>query len=741
MVAQQPLRARWVSSREAALALRYLPPYRLAKGTLLSSLNVPSREEQVLESSETTPRRMGLWVVVVGLLLLAVGALGEEPRSVSIVDASSPALPAAVRASHGFDPAESAGLFVGIRDFRDRAIDPIPYAVDDAVDLAHLFSLELGLIPVEKVTLCLAGEPEKPESKQRLAALRGARTCNAEKIAILEEVRRLETATNSDGLVVVALASHGFSRAGADTVVAVNSLRDLLPDTGLSFSTLLDLVGDAGAPRRLVLVDACRERLTSKRGSGQDPTTKLGQGFLDAMERARGTAVLMGTVLGGYSYNDHDRQAGVFTAAVIDGLRGEAPANEAGLITVGQLGDFVNERVAAWVHRKQPTGASQSPGITRILDETSKSLPLAISPSIYAGLAEYRQRRDAALQTLGGLVAERKITGRFFDELVEALEPEIPSPERQQLLAGIESSGESAWAVRGLESFFEEHRVVLLGASLSPVQSAGDVMVEPVLDMRFRYIPAGTFVMGSPEDEEGHNDGETQHEVTLIRGFWMGETEVTQGQWRTLMGSRPSYFSECGDSCPVERVSWYEAVAFANKVSERAGLPFCYRLEDCSGHLGGGCSESEAYCAGDYRCNMVESMGPTCRGYRLATESEWEWAARAGTAGSRHGSDLGSIAWNLSNSGSTTRPAGGKISNTWGLHDMLGNVYEWTWDWKGAYPTVPQQDPVGPQSGSLRVLRGCSWFSFARVCRSAYRNGGPPGYRDGGFGFRLVRQP
>lgn len=684
-------------------------------------------------------RRAGLCLVAALLPVCSLWA--EQAREVKIVDASGSAVPTEVRAAHGFDPADSAGLFVGIRHFDDPSITEIPYAVDDAVDLAHLFSLELGLIPVENVTLCLAGDPEKPESQQRLKALARARRCDPGLTQLFAELKRLKTSSGLKGLAVVALASHGFSANGADTVVAKDSQADLLPSLGVSFASLLNQIEQARAPRRLVLVDACRERLTGRRSLGQDPTTVLGQGFLKAMGQSRGTAVLMATVLGGYSYNDHQRKAGVFTAAVIDGLRGEAP-DDAGLITVDRLASYVNDRVAAWVQREKPKGASQSPGIAMWVGETARALPLAISPQAYGALEQYRQQRDAALQSLLRLLEREKISGAQYDELKRALTPDAPSPERRRLIAGVEAAQKDDWAVRGLKSYFEEQRSVLLPGTSSPpppqVLKAGDEMAEPEFGMRFRYIPPGTFQMGSPKTEEGRDDDETLHTVTLSRGFWMGETEVTQKQWRDLMGTDPSSFADCGDSCPVEQVNWYEVVAFANELSDRAGLERCYLVLGFNGKRAGEGLEYES----------VRFEGLDCKGYRLPTEAEWEYATRAGVSGARHGRDVGAIAWYTTNSDSTTHPVGQKHANAWGLHDMLGNVWEWTSDRANfvAGKLVTRlyidgtTDPFS-ETGSIRVLRGCGWSFSARICRSAFRYGRWPGNRDNYVGFRLVRLP
>ena len=215
--------------------------------------------------------------------------------------------------------------------------------------------------------------------------------------------------------------------------------------------------------------------------------------------------------------------------------------------------------------------------------------------------------------------------------------------------------------------------------------------------MEFVPIPAGSFLMGSPEDEQDRGSDETQHAVTISQGFWMGKYEVTQGQWEAVMGSNPSRYSQCGPRCPVEQVSWDDVQEFIARLNAREG--------------GSG-----------YR-------------YRLPTEAEWEYAARAGTSGARYG-ELDEIAWYAGNSGETIHPVGQKLANAWGLHDMLGNVWEWTADWYRSYPGA---DDEFDYSGSRRVFRGGGWSDGAWYVRSAYRSITSPGYRFNFIGFRLVR--
>ena len=220
------------------------------------------------------------------------------------------------------------------------------------------------------------------------------------------------------------------------------------------------------------------------------------------------------------------------------------------------------------------------------------------------------------------------------------------------------------------------------------------------LGMEFVWIPAGNFLMGSPMDEEDHSYIERQHEVRISAGYWMKKHEVTQGEWVVVMGTNPSYFSDCGPRCPVEEVSWDDTQEFIRRLNSR---------ESGSGNV-----------------------------YRLPTEAEWEYAARAGTPGARYG-EIGTISWYLANSGGSTHPVGQKRPNAWGLHDMLGNVWEFVGDWFDGYPSGPVTDPGGPESGSIRVYRGGSYLFPARFVRSAYRNYGSLSTRRYDIGFRLIR--
>jgi formylglycine-generating enzyme required for sulfatase activity len=233
-------------------------------------------------------------------------------------------------------------------------------------------------------------------------------------------------------------------------------------------------------------------------------------------------------------------------------------------------------------------------------------------------------------------------------------------------------------------------------------------------------IPAGTFLMGSPESEPGHrlNEG-PEHEVSITRPFYLGVAPVTQGQYEQVLGKNPARFhagTGGGPDHPVETVSWEDAAAFCRRLSERA-------------------EESRAG-----------------RVYRLPTEAEWEYTCRSGTATPfSPGAALSSRQANFDGAypggGATSGPAlkqtsrvGSYPANNFGLCDVHGNVWEWCADWyaEDYYRVSPRRDPPGPAAGQFRVLRGGCWRSQAATCRAAYRNALPPSKRDAYTGFRVV---
>ena len=226
---------------------------------------------------------------------------------------------------------------------------------------------------------------------------------------------------------------------------------------------------------------------------------------------------------------------------------------------------------------------------------------------------------------------------------------------------------------------------------------------EEIMDNMVK-VEAGSFMMGSSEYYDA-----TPHRVTLTKDYWIGKYEVTQKQYEAVMGNNPSEFK--GDNRPVENVSWNDAKAFCDKLNElyRDKLPAGYRFD-------------------------------------LPTEAQWEFAARGGNKSKGYeysgSNDIAKVAWYWDNSGDQTHDVGQKRPNELGLYDMSGNVDEWCRDWYGGkYREDAVTDPTGPESGSIRVLRGGSWSDFAGGCRVAYRSCYNPAYRNGYVGFRLALVP
>jgi formylglycine-generating enzyme required for sulfatase activity len=224
-------------------------------------------------------------------------------------------------------------------------------------------------------------------------------------------------------------------------------------------------------------------------------------------------------------------------------------------------------------------------------------------------------------------------------------------------------------------------------------EAADKAFISPAIRAQFVLIPAGTFMMGDT----------IRHQVVIGKPFYMQTTEVTQGQWRKIMGNNPSSFKDCGDDCPVENVSWGDAQAFIR------------------------------------RLNQIEGDNK----YRLPTEAEWEFACRSGSSMTYsfgdNENDLGDYAWYDKNSNRKTHPVMQKKPNVWGLYDAYGNVSEWCQDWYDDFPPGTVTDPKGPSSGQHKVLRGGSWLGSTSVLRSGFRGEEYPVVPSNDIGFRLVR--
>ena len=273
---------------------------------------------------------------------------------------------------------------------------------------------------------------------------------------------------------------------------------------------------------------------------------------------------------------------------------------------------------------------------------------------------------------------------------------------------------------------------IALFTGLNPLVFAQTPVYTNKLGMRFVLIPKGSFLMGSPESEPGRQWNEKRHRVILSKDFYMGETEVTQGQWKNLVGFNPSSFSALGKLFPVDTVSWNECMEFIRVLNEWEGT----------------------------------------QKYRLPTEAEWEYACRAGSSEAFAEGPITTVscnepepalvkmAWYCYNSGLTNPPRNFKPSpvktkapNRWGLYDMHGNVQEWVLDvckwrsfWRakvGVVTTTYTDNIVDPlnKTGEHRIIRGGGWYQTSKYQRCAYRSYYKPGVKRNSLGFRIVRMP
>ncbi len=264
------------------------------------------------------------------------------------------------------------------------------------------------------------------------------------------------------------------------------------------------------------------------------------------------------------------------------------------------------------------------------------------------------------------------------------------------------------------------------------------------LDIALVYVPPGTFQMGSPSVQPGHQEDEPLHQVTLTHGFCISQHEVTQDTYEDYIGYNPSEHDDCGGFCPVDGITWHQAAWFTNKLSDAQGLERCY---DCGG------SDSDASCTS--RGSPYE-----CKGFRLPTEAEWEYAARGGESASYpnggtlvagdedncdgslvldNGSRLDDVAWYCGNGEGTTHQVAQLVHNPLYLYDVVGNVSEWTHDWYQPTFSAEEVDPWGPTNGSWRVLRGGAYALEPIDVRLSGRGAVSPSHANERMGIRFVR--
>jgi hypothetical protein len=297
-----------------------------------------------------------------------------------------------VKQAKSIDPKKSAALFVGIRDFPwDKTLATVPYAVDDAVDLAYEFTMEQhpALVDAKRVVLALSGKPQKTESQEKLKKLlaAGATLRNATTEDILDLLESQSRAVGSNGILIAGFATHGVSDDGIQYLLTASSTLAHYHRNGLTDADIRDVV--SRVPRSLIFIDACRERLLKDRRSGDvDPRSQAA--LMRAVSRIRGQVIFSAAPTGGYAYDDEERRNGVFTATVIEGLRCGARPNASGFITVDTLHSYVESHVLAWLQAHKNRDAKTATQWTS--EGNSKELPLSVCVSRSAAASRHPAR-------------------------------------------------------------------------------------------------------------------------------------------------------------------------------------------------------------------------------------------------------------------------------------------------------------------------------------------------------------
>lgn len=330
------------------------------------------------------------------ILWLATLSIAPSPAAVAQDTRSARPSPTPSTAPVQFDRSQSAALFVGVRRFtHDQTLTEVKYAVDDAIDLASVMALDrkVSLVTPRRVVLALSGTPQKPESQQRLDQLiaAGATVAAASQADILGLLGRQAGLAGKEGLLILYIASHGFSRDGTPYVLAASSLFEH-PETSISTAKLADITAGSDAARSLVFVDACRENVSTGARS-VDMDAESAAPLIEGMSHVDGQVIFYAAAAGNYAYDDDEKKNGVFTTAVIEGLRCKAAPDERGLITVETLAAYVETNVRSWIQKHKDPSVRKAIQVN--MDGATKSMPLSVC-------ARAQQAADGKPQSTAG---------------------------------------------------------------------------------------------------------------------------------------------------------------------------------------------------------------------------------------------------------------------------------------------------------------------------------------------------
>ena len=611
-------------------------------------------------------------------------------------------------------------LVVGISEYADPEITDLSFAARDA----------------EEVGLCLR-ETCGFDDVRTLASGGGSEPTH---VNVVDALHNLAPLLSPDDLFLFYFAGHGIeTKTGAHILTSNSRIR--MPElASVSKEVLSSCLSRVECANRVLILDACRN--DPHKGMG-DEDNLLTSGFSrDIMAVAETpvegvvptTCVLFSCRLGERAYEWPDKGHGAFTHYLLEGMRGAA-ADDRGRITVQALGRYVEAQVPRWA-KKFRTPRPQTPwgerkgswqevvlasragsALRPQLKSTPSPKPVTILPDPALHVETLPPGAALTVDGRAAGIAPQKLTLAAGEHRILAEKDDHKPWERR---IRFDATGDAHLKIelearpRVVEAFFpmtadqagEVQRTAAeaLGTPLAVDLEYGRGVTLPVV-----LVPAGRFLMGSPETEVDRSDDEgPQYEVTISRPFYIGVHEVTQSQYKAVTGKAPSHFK--GSENPVESVSWDDATAFCRRLSAQTG-----------------------------------------RAVRLPTEAEWEYACRAGTTTPFHtGKTIstdqanydGNFTYGCGATGeyrATTTAVGSFQPNAFALYDVHGNVGEWCNDWYAdSYTNADVRDPKGPATGAARVLRGGSWDDVPAYCRSARRLRGAPDLRSGLVGFRVV---
>ncbi len=631
-----------------------------------------------------------------------------------------------------------AAIVIGIENYT--YVDDIPGAIQNANDW-YAWLTRTRKVPLGKIALL--------------------RDNDGTREGILSTIDKTAPKPGPGGTLWLVFIGHGApSKDGSDgLLLGVDTMQTAASvyARGLSQTELLDALGQGTQAHTIVVLDAC---FSGKSG--------LGDALVDGLQPLVPNYAVQTSEVTVLSAGEADQFAGplpgvarpAFSYLLLGGLRGWADDDGDRQVTPNEAMSYANDAMYALVRDRTQTPQLHGPGGDRVLSKGHEVGPdlaamvLAVGTSGgSAGAATVSTGTSVDFQRqLAELEQKRRERDRLEQEEAE-LQRKIEADRRQRreaAEASLRDSAQQDWFA--LTTFLETESPEAVAAAEMYVEKYGDVSVtidgkQSVVEIAFAdearewlrthggrvfgggglggavidahgyemvAIEAGKFWMGSPSGEKDRDADETRHRVSITQVFAIGTTEVTQGLYESVMGENPSHFK--GGRNPVENVSWHDAVKFCNRLSELEGLDAAYRIS-----------------------GETVTWDRSANGYRLPTESEWEYAARGGEEHVYSGSDdVDEVGWVGEGWEGGHHEVGGKRANAWGLHDMTGNVWEWVWDWNGSYPSGTSADPMGPSAGSYRVLRGGSWGNYPRYARVANRYSNDPGYRYN-LGLRLAR--